>query len=288
MPNVGAMAQLSRPYQIALAALGLFALVWFAALHRPGSGPGSGPGSSPSSHAAPAPTASAKAPGASTPVYHGAAPGVAGLTRDIAKAHGAVAQSEQNAQQLQSKSAQASGEATSAAAGASGAGSAAATARHASSASSAGAATARHSTTSAAAIAHKAHSATTGHARAAAAARAQQAAQQAVLQRELRHGRVVLLLFWNPKSTDDAAVRKQVQAVAAHQKGKVAVHMALAGQVGRYGSVTREVQVYQTPTLLVVGKTGLAVTMTGLVDQYAIEQAIREARKASQSARAGA
>ncbi|HEV3071521.1 MAG TPA: hypothetical protein VGY76_08885 [Solirubrobacteraceae bacterium] len=281
------MAQLSRPYQIALAALGVLALAWFAVLHRPGSGSSSSsePTPAPSAHVSPStPSAGSTASpgangaganagangsaGASTPTYHGAAPGVAGLTRDIAKAHGAVAQSEQNAAQLQSKSAQASNEAASSSASAS---------------SSPSAVAAKHAATETSATAGKAvaHKPAPTHTNPSASGAAQQAAEHVVLQRELQQGKTVLLLFWNPKSSDDQSVRQALQAVSAHAKGTVAVHVAQAGQVGRYGSMTKDVQVLQTPTLLIVGKQGLAVTMTGLVDQYAIEQAILEAKKAS-------
>lgn len=265
------MAQLSRPYQIGLAALGVFALAWFAVLHRPGSSP-SEPAPAPSAHVSSAsPSAatgtsagSSSSPGASTPTYHGSAPGVEGLTRDITKAHGAVATSEKNAAQLQSKSAQASNEA---------------------SPNSASAAPAGHTAASAQAVAPAAvaHKPAPAHVSASTSAAAQAAAQQVVLKHELAQGKTVLLLFWNPKSSDDQSVRQALRAVSAHQKGGVAVHVALAAQVGRYGSVTKDVQVLQTPTLLVVGKKGAAVTMTGLVDQYAIEQAILEAKKASAS-----
>lgn len=256
------MAQLSRPYQIGLAALGVLVLAWFAVLHRPGSS-SSEPSTAPSAHvgnSSPAPSSSS--PGAGTPTYHGSAPGVAGLTRDIAKAHGAVATSEQNAAQLQSKSAQASNEAASST-------TSAPPAQHAASAPTSAVV---HRT-----VVHK----PTVHRSAAVKAAALAAAQQAVLKRELHQGKTVLLLFWNPKSSDDKSVRQALLSVSAHQKGKVAVHVALAGQVGRYGAMTRDVQVLQTPTLLVVNRKGLAVTMTGLVDQYAIEQAILEAKKAS-------
>lgn len=265
MPNAGGMAQLSRPYQIGLAALGVFALAWFAVLHRPGSSP-SEPASAPSAHVssnAPAtPAGKSSSPAASTPTYHGAAPGVEGLTRDIAKAHGAVATSEKNAAQLQSKSAAASNEAG---------------------ATSTSTAPAQHAAASAptAAKVTVVHKPAAPHASASATAAAQAAAQQVVLKHELAQGKTVLLLFWNPKSSDDQSVRGALKAVSAHQKGAVAVHVALAGQVGLYGSVTKDVQVLQTPTLLIVGKKGAAVTITGLVDQYAIEQAILEAKKAS-------
>ncbi len=259
------MAQLSRPYQIGLAALGVFALAWFAVLHRPGSSP-SEPASAPSTHVSSSSpsTGSSSSPGASTPTYHGAAPGVEGLTRDIAKAHGAVATSEKNAAQLQSKSAAASNEASP-------------------TSTSTSTVPAHHAAASAPAAASVTvvHKPVAPHASASATAAAQAAAQQVVLKHELAQGKTVLLLFWNPKSSDDQSVRGAVRAVSAHQKGAVAVHVALAGQVGLYGSVTKDVQVLQTPTLLIVGKKGAAVTITGLVDRYAIEQAILEAKKAA-------
>ncbi len=105
------MAQLSRPYQIALGAVAVLGLVWVMALRGHAANP-----SEPAPTAPPAPSstakavAEAKAAAAPTPVYHGAAPGVEGLTRAIAKAHGAVATSQQNAAQLKRKSSEASGE----------------------------------------------------------------------------------------------------------------------------------------------------------------------------------
>jgi hypothetical protein len=273
MPKAGGMAHISRPFQIALAAavaaLGVFA-VWSLALHHPGSEPSSGSGSPSSPVAASAPTRAGSdgSPAAPTSVYHGSAPGVEGLSRAIERAHGAVATSEQNAKQLGEKSAQASQEAPP-------------------STSSAPAPTTVPAPAAPTAAVHKialphkplAHKPVVVRLNPALLAAALQTAQQAQLKQELAQGKTVLLLFWNPKSTDDVEVRKQVQAVAAHQKGRVAAHVALADQVGQYGSVTRDVQIFQTPTLLIVGKQGLAVTLTGLVDQYAIEQGILEAKK---------
>jgi hypothetical protein len=262
------MAQVSRPFQIAMAALVLFVGVWFIALHRPGSG-----SSSSSSSAAPSASSNSSssggAPGASTPVYHGAAPGVEGLTRAIDKAHGAVATSEQNARQLQDKSEQASESTRAGTSPAQPAGASATVHRSSTTVHHAGAKT---STTTV----HTTAKAKPGHVNATAVSNA----QAAVLQHELEHGQTVLLLFWNPKSTDDVSVRKEASAVAARMKTKVALHVALPAQVGQYGSVTRGVQIYQTPTLLLIDRKGLAVTMTGLMDQYAIEQGILEAKHA--------
>jgi hypothetical protein len=104
---------------------------------------------------------------------------------------------------------------------------------------------------------------------------------QGTLASELKQGKVLLLLFWNPRSTDDVSVRDQLNAVSAKLKGKVAVHVALPEQVGQYGAITRNVQIFGTPSLVVVGRHGEANTLTGLVDAYAIEQAVSEARQAS-------
>src|SRR5947208_12698851 len=102
MPKQRAMAQLSRPYQVAIAAIVLLAAVWLLALrghHSSGAQSASTPTPKPSA---------ATGPGAPYTPYKGSAPGVAGLTRAIQKAHNAVAQSERNAKHLEEKSAQAS------------------------------------------------------------------------------------------------------------------------------------------------------------------------------------
>lgn len=101
---------------------------------------------------------------------------------------------------------------------------------------------------------------------------------QTAVAAELKQGRVVLLFFWNPRSSDDAAVQRQVQIVAHKLGRRVAVHTAAADQVGSFGSITRDIQVYQTPTLLIVNPRGQVTTVTGYTDAYALEQTIREAR----------
>jgi hypothetical protein len=313
MPKLGGMAQLSRPYQIALLALGALVLVWFAALHRPGAGSSSSSSPSVSSSA-----------GHSSSVYHGSAPGVEGLSKDINKAHGAVATSEHNAQALQQKSAQASGEA--AAGGKAGAGGAAGTAGSGAQgpSSSHAASTANH-TAAGSSAARTRQSAQHSHAKAhhsseAAAAGATAAlilhhltaathpnvvfralkissagwehtfisamksylepASQTTVAAELKHGKTVLLLFLNPRSYDDDATAIQMVA-AAHELGhhKVAVHFAKANQVNSFGSITRDIQVYQTPTLLIVNHKKQVTTITGFTDSFAIKQAVTEARK---------
>jgi hypothetical protein len=256
------MAQLSRPYQIALAALCLLAAVWFVALRPHSNGP--------SESASPAPVSS-PAPAGSTPssAYHGSAPGVAGLSHDIAKARGAVSASQQSAKQLEGSSAQASGGTPSAPtrskAPAPSHSPAASTPRRAP------ATTTAHRTVAPRTTGTKTPSASSHSAAAA-------PSMQLEVEAELKQGRVVTILFWNPKASDDTSVRAQLQRVASKLRGSVSAHYALADQVGAFGSITHGVQVYGTPTVLIVNKRGHAQTLSGLTDAYAIEQAISEIR----------
>jgi hypothetical protein len=256
MPKVWLMAQISRPFQIAFVAMALLALVWLLALRGHST---STPASSPS-------------PAATSSVYHGSAPGVEGLSRAVAKAHGAVTTSQQNAKELQERSAQASGEKASASAGGTTAPKAATAAPRA---------TAPAAAPSHAAVRPTVHAPSavpkTVHSKVPAGAAARPSLQVKV-EAELKQGKIVTILFWNPKATDDQAVNHQLQSVGSKLRGGVAVHDALASQVGSFGTIIRGVKVYGTPTVMIINKHGQAKTLTGYTDAYAIEQAISEAR----------
>jgi len=248
------MTQISRPFQIALAAAGLILAVWFVALR------GHSSSSESSTPAASTPAASSSSgaakPGAGGSVYHGSAPGVEGLTKDIQKARGAVAASERNAKQLEKKSAQASvsGETGGSAASAS---------------SSAGARNAPPATRSR----QGSGAAASGHARALGTQN-----MQRTVEGELKRGKLVAILLWNPAGTVDQRVKGELNSVARSYKGKLAVHSALPKQVGAFGSFTRAIQIYSTPTILIVNKHGQATTVAGLTDAFSLKQAIQEAR----------
>jgi hypothetical protein len=292
MPMESAMAQLSRPFQIALLAVALLAAVWFIALR------GNSTTSSSSSIPAPAPSASSQAgkAAAPTPVYHGPAPGVEGLTRAIAKAHAAVATSQQNAKQLEEKAARASSTSTGAASASS------ATPQTASPGSIAHpTSTTKGASTSSASSRAATHTPAHTGAGAPSTGLNRVPARQALVEQELKQGAVVAVLFWNPKGADDVAVRRELQLLQLVHRSlgsirnvpavrrllksegleldsKIAVQEASASQVTAFGSITRGVRVYQTPTILIINRHGQTTTLTGLTDAVAIEQAIDEAR----------
>jgi hypothetical protein len=267
------VTQISRPFQIALAAVALVGLVWVVALHGHAPGQHESTGAAPAPASTPSAEAQAKAAAKPTPIYHGAAPGVEGLTRAVAKAHEAVGTSQRNAAELAQHSREASNEAAAGSSGASAAHVTAAQAHANAIARSAAAVHAREVADHAPRLARR-------HAVAKHAASHRPAAQVAV-EAEVAQGKTVLLLFWNSKSSVDREVRSETTAMVRSSKGTLALHVAAPNQVGEFGSVTEVVHVYQTPTILIVNRRGVVSDLTGLTDTFALKQLVHEAKRAT-------
>jgi hypothetical protein len=311
MPTLEEMPPLSRPFQILLVVFVLFAGAygaWFLVLREPSSSTTS------ASTAQSTSTAVARAPRVNAPktpesgkVYHGAAPGLEGLTRDVAKAHGAVTQAQHSGEHELNRAGAASAAAGASPSSTNGVGTqpqASSTHHPASSSASSTASVAKPAL-------HSASKPTTSAAQAskpkstaapATAGSGQVPAKQALVEGALKQGKIAVILFWNPKGADDVADRFELQVLEAvhhlipalarrvpalrkelKQSGlelekKFAAFEASASQVTSFGTITRGVQVYGTPTLLVVNPKGQVTTITGLTDGFAIEQAIDEAR----------
>jgi hypothetical protein len=105
-------------------------------------------------------------------------------------------------------------------------------------------------------------------------------AQQVAVEHELAQGKTVMLFFWTPSSTVDQQNVAQAKTLVAGSKSTLTLHLALANQVGEFGTITEVVHVYQTPTILIVNKHGVVSTLTGLTDVFALEQAVQEAQSA--------
>jgi hypothetical protein len=244
MPKHEAMAQLSRPFQIALVAVVLFAGVWLFALQGRSTttgGAGSAATVSPSAPAAPVahkpahPTSKASSSHTSSTR---AVPGSASHKVSTSATHAPVHRAAKTVTR---------------------------TATHAP----AKAVTKAPTTTVPKAPTSTAH-------KGASAPAAATLTGQHTVEADLAKGDVVVLLFWNPSGTDDVTAHKAVQAVKSVRR--VAVQEAAASQVASFGSVTRGVQVYATPTIFVIGAHRQAIVLTGVQDAFSIEQAIAEAR----------
>ncbi len=262
------MTHISRPIQIALAVAVLFLAVWFFALRShssttESSGSGASGSAAQSSSSSSQSSASQSTPGGGSPaskggVYHGSAPGVEGLSRAIQKARGAVAQSQQNAQQQQRSQSQSAQTQT----------------QGQSQKSQSQTSQQRQQTQ-----AKQNQSRQTQNSQQTKAA-AGVPPMQATIEGELKHGKVVAVLFWNPRGTVDATVRRELRAAGRAQHGKLAVHVARSSQIGSFGSFAHAVQVYSTPTILLINTHGKISSLTGLTDVFSIGQAIKEVKHA--------
>ncbi len=197
-----------------------------------------------------------------TDTGHGSASSIGSLGRAVEKARGAATTSKQSEKKLNERSSQASNESTSTSAG-----------RPAET-------TAPSRTTSTGALAAPAAPAPLKAAAPGAAHRSTSAVQQQKVEAQLAKGRVAVILFWDPKGADDRLVHRAVGSMRGNSSLKIAFDEASAKQVASFGSITRGVQVYGTPTLLFVNKQGKVLTLTGLQDSFAIAQAVREVRHA--------
>lgn len=269
------MAQLSRPYQIGLVAVALCAAAWlllFQGHHSSTSGTGSTQAPTTVTHTVHvhAATPKAQAEGsAGQATGHGSASSLGALGHSIEKARGAATTSKQNAHELESKSAQASSPAAPTTSP-----QAAAPSKQSSPSSSkttsAPAAAPTH-VKSAPSTATQSPPSSKGTVRAAVAVR------QHAVEAQLAQGKTVLIFFWNPKGADDRAVNRELGQLPHDLR--IAVDRARANAVTTFGTITRGVQVYGTPTLLVVNKKGEVTTLTGLQSTFTIAEAIREAKK---------
>jgi hypothetical protein len=266
------MAQISRPFQVVLAAFVLFAIAWFALLHRPGA--------SSSGSSAPASVGRPVAPHPHAPA-HARTTSIAHRTTSVNHATPSGASTAHHSSVTHVSS---NGVSTRHHSSVTHTSSSGASTHHQSSVTvhrSSTTSTASH--TAAPGASHKAavdprRTQPARHAPAATAKSPAAPAMQAAVAAELKQGKVVLLLFWNPSSSNDAAVHKQVQIVERKLGHRLAVHTASASQVSSFGSITRDIQIYQTPTLLVVNPHAQVTTVTGYTEAYALEQTIREAR----------
>jgi len=100
--------------------------------------------------------------------------------------------------------------------------------------------------------------------------------RERVVLREMRQGKVVVMLFWSADGADDVATRGAIRTLD-RRNGKVKVHIIPISRVGEYGSITRLVSIAQSPTTLVIGRDGRARTIVGLTERKELSQAVADA-----------
>ena len=94
--------------------------------------------------------------------------------------------------------------------------------------------------------------------------------------RDIRAGKVVVMLFWNAKGADDIATRGAIRELDRHD-GKVAVHVVPISRVGQYPAITAGAKITQSPTTLVIDRKSRMRVIAGLSEERELSQAVGDA-----------
>jgi hypothetical protein len=94
--------------------------------------------------------------------------------------------------------------------------------------------------------------------------------------RDIRDGKIVVVLFWNATSADDIATRGALRDLDLHD-GKVAVHVVPISRVGEYPAITQAVTIAQSPTTVVIDRARHTRVIAGLSDPRELAQAVGDA-----------
>ena len=94
--------------------------------------------------------------------------------------------------------------------------------------------------------------------------------------RDIRDGKVVVVLFWNATAADDIATRGVLRDLDLHG-GNVAVHVVPIGRVGEYPAITQGVTIAQSPTTLVIDRARHTRVIAGLSEPGELAQAVGDA-----------
>ncbi len=97
------------------------------------------------------------------------------------------------------------------------------------------------------------------------------------IESQLSAGKMVLVLFWEPKSKVDQYVQQQVASAAGVLHTRVDVHYALPTQVGELGTWTHKILIAETPTILMITPSGQVSAVAGFTDAPSIEQTVDQA-----------
>jgi hypothetical protein len=103
----------------------------------------------------------------------------------------------------------------------------------------------------------------------------------------LAKGKTLVILF-EGKGADDKAARKAVHLTAkADPKHVVSAYVPIS-KVGDYEKITTDVEIYGSPTILVIGADRKATALTGFLDAPSVQQAVGDVRREAAGAKSAA
>jgi len=100
--------------------------------------------------------------------------------------------------------------------------------------------------------------------------------RQTVIKNGLNHHKVLAILFFNPAAADDRAVKHELDEIPA-RGGKVVKLAVPLSELTRYPVITNQVQVTESPTLVLIDGQRKADLLTGYLDQFELSQRVSDA-----------
>jgi hypothetical protein len=100
--------------------------------------------------------------------------------------------------------------------------------------------------------------------------------RQSTIENGLNHHKVLAILFFNPAAADDQAVKHELDEVPA-RGGKVVKLAVPLSELTRYPVITNQVQVTESPTLVLIDGQRKADLLTGYLDQLELSQRVSDA-----------
>lgn len=88
--------------------------------------------------------------------------------------------------------------------------------------------------------------------------------------------KVVALLFYNPAAADDEAVKRELDSVPS-EGGDVVKLAVPVSELARYATVTAQVTITTSPTLVLIDRARQASTIVGFADRFEIAQRVADA-----------
>ena len=95
---------------------------------------------------------------------------------------------------------------------------------------------------------------------------------------DLEAKKVVVLLFWDRRSSDDREVYRAVESSARHG-GKVSVRAAPIQRLGDYAPVTKDLPIANSPSVVVIDEQKRATVIAGLTVKAEIDAVVNRALK---------
>lgn len=93
---------------------------------------------------------------------------------------------------------------------------------------------------------------------------------------DLEAKKVVVLLFWDRRTSDDREVYRAVESAARHG-GKVSVRAAPIQRLGDYAVVTKDLPIANSPSVVVIDEQKRATVIAGLTVKAEIDAVVKRA-----------